>query len=143
LQVLVSAELSAWIATRIANYDAEATETYQQMEAPAVKQFAALPLIRHWYETFGLRADGEIVRWHTDGPDVYPGVRPVEARYEWLSALVDGAWRYPELRALLPERPIEAVDCRCGSSPVFGPGKLICPECCGLGWVEAPSAHCG
>ena len=95
---------SAWIAARIANYEAEATEPFQRWESPAVEEFATLPLIRHWYETFGLRSDGEVVGWHTGGPDAYSGVRPVESRHDWLSALVDGARRYPELLALLPKR---------------------------------------
>jgi hypothetical protein len=87
--------MSAWIAARIDRYSAEATEPYQQREAPIVADFAALPLIRHWFETFGLRADGEVVRWHTDGPDPYPGIRPVDDRVDWLCALVQGARWYP------------------------------------------------
>jgi hypothetical protein len=139
VRVAVSSELSAWIAARIANYEAEATELYQRWEASAVKEFAALPLIRHWYETFGLRSDGEMVRWYTDGPDVYSGVRPVESRYDWLSALVDGAWRYPQLQVLIPKREAGTADCRCVGHPEFGPGRIICPECCGLGWVGSSS----
>ncbi len=77
------------------------------------------------------------MRWHTDGPDPYPGVRLVEERYDWLSALVEGARRYPELGALLPTRSASAVTCKCTGHPAFGPGKVICPDCCGLGWVEA------
>jgi hypothetical protein len=134
----VSSELSAFIAARIANYGAEATEPYHRSEAPAVAEFAALPLIRHWFETFGLRADGEIVRWHTDGDDPYPGVRPVEERYDWLSALVEGAQRYSELGALLPLRPPGARDCVCVGHPLFAPGKVLCPACCGLRWVVTP-----
>ena len=138
MRVAVPPELSAWIAARIANYAAEATEPYHHWEAPAVAEFAALPLIRHWEETIGLRADGEVVRWSTvDHQEPYPGVRPVEARYDWLSALVEGARRWPELQALLPVRPAGAAVCRCSGHPGFGPGKVICPECCGLGWVGA------
>jgi hypothetical protein len=131
----VSPELSAFIAVRIANYEAEATEPYHRWEAPAVAEFVALPLIRHWFETFGLRADGEIVRWHTDGDDPYPGVRPVEERYDWLSALAAAALQYPELRAVLPHRPLGARDCVCVGHPLFAPGKVLCPVCCGLRWV--------
>jgi hypothetical protein len=136
VRIALAPTLSAWIAARIAAYADEATEAFHRCEAPAVAEFAALPLIRHWYETFGLRADGEVVRWHTDGPDAYLGVRPVETRYDWLSALVEGARRHPELRELLPVRPPSAVVCQCVNHPHFGPGKLICPECCGLGWLE-------
>jgi hypothetical protein len=143
VRVAVPLELSVFIAARIANYLAEATEPYHRWEAPEVAQFAALPLIRHWAETFGLRADGEVVRWYTDLDEPYPGVRPVDERYDWLSALVEGARRWPELRAILPSRPAAAVGCRCVGHPAFDPGKLLCPECCGLRWVVAPDAEPG
>ena len=136
VRVAVSPEMSAWIAARIDRYSAEATEPYQQREAPIVADFAALPLIRHWFETFGLRADGEVVRWHTDGPDPYPGIRPVDDRVDWLSAVVEGARRYPELRSLLPPREPGSVDCQCIGIPQFSSGQVICPECCDLGWVR-------
>jgi hypothetical protein len=136
--VAVSPELSDWIAARIARYADEAPEPYQKWEAPDVVAFAALPLIRHWFETFGLRADGEIVRWHTDGPAPYPGVKPVDDRIDRLSALVAGARRYPELRSLLPSREPGSVDCPCIGHAVFASGQIICPECGGLGWVGRP-----
>lgn len=136
VRVAVAPEMSAWIAARIDRYAAEATEPYQQWEAPVVARFAALPLIRHWFETLGLRADGELVRWHTDGPDPYDGIRPVDDRVAWLPALVEGARWYPELRSLLPPREPGSVDCRCAGIPLFSSGKVICPECGGLGWVR-------
>jgi hypothetical protein len=136
-RVILSPELSAFIAERIAHYAAEATERYHNLKAPQVAEFGALPLIRHWFETIGLRPDGEIVKWNTDGPETYEGTCPVEDRYDWLSALVAGARRYPELQELLPQRWPGAVDCRCVGIPLFAPGKVLCPECCGLGWVQA------
>jgi hypothetical protein len=69
----------------------------------------------------------------------YSGVRPVEDRYFWLSSLVDGSRRYQPLKFLLPQRPANAVDCRHLAHPIFAEGKVFCPECCGLGWVD-PSA---
>jgi hypothetical protein len=137
VRVAVSPELPAFITARIANYAARATEPSHRWEAPAVAEFAALPLIRHWCETFGLRSDGEVVRWHTDGPNANPGVRPVEVRYNWLSALVEGARRYPELRVLLPVRLPSARDCWCVGYPLFATSKVLCAECCGLRWVVA------
>jgi hypothetical protein len=137
VRVAVSSKMSVWIAARIDRYAAEATEPYQQWEATIVAKFAVLPLIRHWFETFGLRADGEVVRWATaDHPDPYTGIRPVDDRVDWLSALVEGARRYPELQSLLPPREPGSVDCQCVSIPLFSSGKFICPECCGLGWVR-------
>ncbi len=140
MRVAMPPELSAFVVARIANYAAEATEPYHRWEAPAVSAFAALPLIRHWNETFGLRADGEVVRWHTDLDEPYPGVRSVDERYDWLSALVEGARRWPELAALLPARPASSVACWCLGHQVFAPGKALCPKCCGLRWVVAPDA---
>lgn len=135
MRILLPPELSAWLAARIANYLAEASELYHRWEAQAVTEFAALPLIRHWFETFGLRADGTVVRWSTEGNDRYPGMRAVEERYDWLTALVEGARRWPELGVLLPVRPPIARDCVCVRHPGFAPGKALCPECCGLRWV--------
>jgi hypothetical protein len=43
---------------------------------------------------------------------------------------------HPELRELLPSRGPKAVECECIRHPeIFG--KVICPACCGLGWVQA------
>jgi hypothetical protein len=126
--------LSGWIAARIAGFPTEAPEQLR-WQAPYVAKAVALPLYLGWTETIGIRADGEIVCWSTEGE--YPGVRPVEDRYFWLSSLVSGSRRYPELRVLLPKRPVKAVDCRHLAHPLFAEGKVSCPECCGLGWVDA------
>ena len=103
-----------------------------------VARFAALPLYTGWTETIGIRLDAEVVRWSTEGE--YPGVRAVEDRYLWLSALVNGSRRYEPLRALLPRRPAGAVDCPHLGHPMFDEGKLFCPECCGLGWIVPANA---
>jgi hypothetical protein len=121
-------------------FSSEAPEQLR-WEAPYVAEAAALPLYLGWTETIGIRADGEIIRWSTEGD--YPGVQPVEDRYLWLTALVDGSRRYPELRALLPTRPAGAVDCRHLTIPLFAEGKVFCPECYGLGWVRAAIAEPG
>ena len=91
------------------------------------------PLYLGWMETIGIRADGEMVSWSTEGD--YSGLRPVEDRTWLLSALVCGVERYPELRALLPERPKEAVDCPCRKHPLLVSGKIRCGECGGIGWL--------
>ena len=136
MRVAISPELSAWVTARIAHYDAEGTEPYHHDEAPSVAAFLALPLIRHRGETFGLRPDGEVVRWSTaDHCEPYRATRPVEDRTDWLSALVEGARRWPEWQALLPPRPSGAAACACVGHARFGPGGFICPICCGLGWV--------
>jgi len=134
-------DLSAWVAARITGYEAEATEHYQKYEASRVAEHSALPLVRDWFSTVGLQADGEIVQWSTDDPREYDGSRPVEDRYLWLSSLVDAARRYPELRVLLPPRPAGARDCLCLGHPQFADGRILCPECCGLRWVVDPGAE--
>jgi hypothetical protein len=132
-RVTMPPELSSRIAARVGTFSSEAPEQLR-WQAPHVAEAAALPLCVGWTETIGIRADGEIIRWSTEGE--YPGVQPVEDRYLWLNALVAGCRRYPELRALLPTRPAGAVDCRHLAHPLFAEGKVFCPECCGLGWVE-------
>jgi hypothetical protein len=135
-RIALPPELSAWLADRIAMFPREAPGQLRWL-APSVVGYAALPLCVGWWDTTGIRADGEIVSWSTeDDLAGYSGVRPVEDRYLWLSALVDGTWRYERLKVLLPRRPPAAVDCFHLRHPVFAEGKVSCPEYCGLGWVE-------
>lgn len=137
-RVAMPPELSAWVADRIVAFDREAPENILWL-VPSVAEYAALPLAVGWWDTTALRADGEIVSWSTDDEySGYSGVRSVEDRYHWLSALVNGCRRYEQLKALLPVRPDSAVDCLHASHPIFAEGKVFCPECCGLGWVERP-----
>ncbi len=131
MKLSVSPEMSAFIAARIVGYSAE-TPDQLKWQSPYVSQFSALPLYLGWMETIGIRADGELLFWSTEGE--YAGTRPVEDRIWVLSALVAGAERYPELRALLPERPTNAVDCRCRKHPLLASGKVMCNECGGIGW---------
>jgi hypothetical protein len=133
-RVALSAELSAYVAARITSYSEESPET-QKWAAPFVAKFGALPLYFGWCATIGLRPDGEIVEWSTEGE--YVGTRPVEERFFWLSGLVKASRQYPRLRQILPERPANAVDCHHLAHPLFTEGKVSCPECCGLGWVSA------
>jgi len=133
-RVALSRELTAYVGARIAAFAEESPPTHLWLSR-FVAQFGALPLSLGWFDTVGLKSDGEIIEWSTE--DQYEGMRPVEDRYHWLSALVDGTRRYPELRAVLPNRPANAVDCRHLAHPLFAEGKVLCPECCGLGWVEA------
>lgn len=133
-RVIVNSELSAYIADRIAGYPAESPAPLRWLTR-YVAEFKALPIYVDFVEATGIRACGEFVCWSTEGE--YPGVKPVADRYYWLSALVNGCRNYPELRALLPNRPASAVDCRCVGHPLFADGNIVCGECCGLGWVDA------
>jgi hypothetical protein len=130
LRVEVSPELSAFIAARVAGFASEAPER-RRWASPFVADFGALPLYLGWTETIGIRPDGEIVRWSTEGE--YTGIQLVEDSRLVLSALVTGAEKYPKLRALLPDRPPGAVDCPCRNEPRFAPGKILCGSCGGVG----------
>lgn len=51
-------------------------------------------------------------------------------------ALVKAAQKYPELQALLPERPGAAVTCsHCGGSGTVL-GHIPCGACFGAGWIK-------
>ncbi len=101
---------------------------------------AALPIGGSMWAGYYLRANGEVVVIgedfdHPDAQSVYTD------RLRVLSVLVWGAGRYPELRDLIPPREPGAADCRCRLHPEwFRPGKLICQECGGVGWLPANSA---
>ncbi len=139
-QVEMHPALSAWVAERIAEYPQEAPQNTKWL-APAVAEYVALPLHVGWWDVTAIRADGEIVSWSTeDELSGYSGVRTVEDRYHWLSSLVDGSQRYERLGSLLPQRPAHAIDCQHLAHPIFAEGKVFCPECCGLGWIEPAGA---
>lgn len=135
--VAMTPELSTWVADRIAAFPREAPESLREL-SQAVAEYAALPLIWGWWDITAIRANGEIVSWCTEDEysGYYSGVRPVEDRYHWLTALVIASRRDERLKALLPVRPASAVDCHHLGHPIFAQGKVSCPECCGLGWVE-------
>ncbi len=88
------------------------------------------------WASYYLRPDGKVV---VVGEDYdHPDVDTIhEDRISLLRALVSGAERYPELRELLPNREPGATDCQfCLQLPtLFGPGKVICPNCGGVGWL--------
>ena len=134
MRLTISPEMSAWLVERIVAFSAESPPQLRWL-AESAASAGALPMYQEWFETIGLCPDGEVVSWSTEGD--YSGTKPVEDRYVWLTSLVDAAKRYPELRSLLPERPPDARDCQHLAHPLFAEGKVFCPECCALGWVEA------
>lgn len=95
----------------------------------------ALPIGGSLWADYYLRANGEVVVVgedfdHPEIDSIYTDWKKV------LSVLVWGSLQYPELRSLLPERDSNAVDCRCRHITLFAEGKVLCPECCGIGWVS-------
>ena len=102
----------------------------------AARQFDALPLFEGW-DGWGLLTDQGQVLDASDSGVLSPAVDPLRTMY-----LVKGSETYPELKALLPVRPVASIDCaRCGGSGWMHVGneKVRCGECRALGWVEVPS----
>ena len=94
-----------------------------------------LPVYLGWVEVLGVRPDGSIVRWmHEDDPE---RVAPCGSSWERRFAGYQAASQYPELAALMPERPEDAVVCgRCdGSGIVRTPSTELVCGCGGVGWV--------
>jgi hypothetical protein len=130
-RVSVSGEISARIAARITAYPSHAPQKWRWL-TPYGAQHGALPLYVGWTEAIGIRSDGELVSWSTEGD--FAGTRPVNDPW-LLTALVAGANIYAELRPLLPIRGPDAVDCHCRAIPMCVSGIVGCAECAGLGWL--------
>lgn len=107
-----------------------------------VTRLNALPIGGGLWSAHYLRPTGEVlvVGEDYDRPDedhVYTD------RARILQAIVWGCRLYPELRALVPERPEGATDCPCLRQPdLFGQDGVICPDCGGVGWLP-PGAGAG
>ena len=119
------------------------TELFPEQLDPShthAARLGALPIGWSLWAEYYLRPNGEVVIVgedldHPDMDSVYSD------RLSVLRVLVWGSERYPELRELLPEREPSAIDCLCLQHPnLFGPGKVICSECGGLGWLPAGKA---
>jgi hypothetical protein len=100
----------------------------------------ALPIGWSLWADYYLRPNGQVV---IVGEDLdHPEVDSVYSDWSHvLRVLVWGAKRYPALRQLLPVRSSGATDCRCRAIPLFAEGKVLCPECGGLGWVVCPNTE--
>lgn len=134
-RVVVSADDSTYVAARVATFAQEAEEKLR-WQTPYVEQFTALPLYIGWTETIGLRPDGEIVRWSTEGD--YKVVLPVEDPIWFRAGLIEGAKRFPGLRHLIPSRPADAETCPVCGGVGYPPGlPHIGCSCGGVGWVDA------
>jgi hypothetical protein len=138
----LTAEERDFILAKVANFKAEAPEELR-WQLKYVQTHQALPLFLGWTETLGIRADGALVRWSTEGD--WPGVREFDDR-TWINiALVEGAKTYPQLQRLVPRRPPSATTCEtcCGSGTIRGPlgqvTEIIC-TCGGLGWIPVTGA---
>jgi hypothetical protein len=104
-------------------------------------RLSALPIGGSMWAEYYLCPNGEvvIVGQDLDHPD---GVNVNTDPLRLLMMLVWGSERYPELRELLPTREPGATDCQCLQHlTIFGPGKVICSICGGVGWLPANLAR--
>ena len=88
-----------------------------------------------------LRADGNIFEWVLTSLSA-PIVFQPSGEHSAMQALALAARRLPELRAALPSRTGQAVDCsKCGGHGFLDLGDvpkfLVCDGCDGLGWRAA------
>jgi hypothetical protein len=134
-RIPLTKEDADFIAHRIAAFTQEPAEKLSWL-LPYVSAFRALPLYVGWTETYGLRADGELVRWSTE--DEYQGTLALDDRLGVRFVLVEGAERYPELQHLIPARPPNASTCPtcAGTGRVPPAANLRCGSCGGVGWVD-------
>jgi hypothetical protein len=123
------------IERRIAEFLAGADPRFDWLRA-LVGHHHFLPLLIGWVSTLGIRPDGSFVRFdHEAEPATVADLRDP---YWQRMALCEGARRYPELRALIPGRPAESLDCAScrGRGEFPGHPELRC-QCGGLGWLGA------
>jgi hypothetical protein len=125
--------MSRAIETRIAEF-LTAEDPELEWVKPAVRQHGFLPLYIGWVAALGLRPDGSFVRWDHEADRA--SVKPLGDAYWQRMAICHGAKKYPELRALLPERPASAQTCGAcgGSGQLSGAPHVIC-QCGGVGWI--------
>ena len=119
-----SANLTAAIQRHIANYAADSDSPYHEL----AKQHGVLGLYLGWGTDFGLTPSGSVRRFGNDFPitdDRWYAGPEMDA-----TAVAFGALRHPELRALFPSRPQNAVDCdACEQSGFPDHQRLICSLC--------------
>jgi hypothetical protein len=124
----------AFVAARIRAFDSESSERLRWL-SPYVTQFEALPLYIGWLETVGLRPDGSVLRWSTEGE--YEGWRAVDDPLLLRASLVEGAKRYPALEPLIPTRPEGARTCEtCGGLGHIPQIPQVICACGGVGWRD-------
>jgi hypothetical protein len=110
-----------------------------------VAKFGSLPLILDMGGCYALRRDGEVVSFAWDEPHGLAVVADDRLRN---AAFYQGSLKYPELNALVPARPPNAIDCSsCGGTGTLSLEGRSAPNvicfCGGLGWVPVGSSKGG
>jgi hypothetical protein len=129
----ISEELSAEIKRRLAEYLADDTHDPLDLRS-VVAKFGALPWVGDMGGPFAVRPDGEVILYAWDEPHEPTVVRDPRLRN---AALYRGSLKYPELAALVPVRPADAISCpHCeGIAAIQRQVTNIACYCGGLGWL--------
>lgn len=128
MTLLPPALIEQWIADFLASTDPRK----EWLKAP-VRLHRFLPLYVGWMSTLGLRPDGSFVRWDQEATP--PSLRLLASPFWQRLAVCRGIKEHPELGALLPPRPAEAVTCQvCGGTGTWVRAPEIICECGGVGW---------
>jgi hypothetical protein len=128
--------LTEQIAARLKEYMLDPEHDALNLRQLAAR-FEALPLCVDWEKCWALRPDGQVVVFPHE--DENPQMRHEDNSRMVNVALYQGSLTYPEIKHLVPDRPVDAQDCP------FCPGEslqtqnadhptMIC-YCGGLGWV--------
>ena len=114
----------------ITRLTAEARDSASAAVREAATVTGALPVHIEMGGALALTADGDIVQY-----DFETGTTNVPEEVWRIAALVKAARRFPELRDLVPPRPIGAVDCpACGGRGLIL-GDMDCGTCIATGWI--------
>lgn len=127
----ITQELSAHVRRRLAEYLAEPDPHNLRS---VVEKFGALPLVGDMGGMFALRPDGEVISYGWDEPHDVAVLRDARLRN---AVLFRGSMKYPELGALVPARPTDAIPCpHCEEvAAIQREIKNIVCFCGGLGWL--------
>ena len=105
----------------------------EEWVARQAQQLGALPLGQDLWAHWFLRPNGEVVITDGEVTVVYSD------RVTVFQALIGGLKHYPELAGLLP-RGEPGVREGPGPGPAsFVSRTVLCPQCCGTGWLPAES----
>jgi hypothetical protein len=83
----------------------------------------------------GICPDGELLLLEHDVPAM--AAKPLDDPFWVRVALATGSKHYPQLRHLIPKRPVDALTCEAcqGTGSMLGFPNAIC--CCGgVGWID-------
>lgn len=109
-----------------------------------VAQLEVLPLMLDWGGCYALRSDGQVISFLWDVPMEVRVENDLRIRN---IALFQGSKKYPELMALIPPKPSNAVECSgCDGTGIekttakMGFDNFVC-YCGGVGWIPPEAAN--